>query len=171
MSEDAPPTAENMQSQGNSPVRLIGQYIKDLSFEVPGAPRIFTTLAQTPVNLSVSVNVKSHHAGDSTYEVMLQFHICAEAGEHTAFLIELSYGCIVALDETVIPQDQIHPLLHIEIPRLVFPFPRQIISDLCAHGGFPQLMLQIIDFGELYAKRYGMGAPNAERVEPPPTIN
>ncbi|TAL02367.1 MAG: protein-export chaperone SecB [Rhodospirillaceae bacterium] len=171
MSEDAPSAADSTPSQGVSPVRLVGQYIKDLSFEVPGAPQIFSAVAQAPVNLSVSVNVRSHHAGESTYEVTLQFHIGATTGEHTAFLIELSYGCIVMLDETVIPQDQIHPLLHIEVPRLMFPFPRQIISDLCAQGGFPQLMLQIIDFGELYAKRYGIAMQNAEPVEAPPTIN
>ena len=54
----------------------------------------------------------------------------------------------------------------------MFPFPRQIISDLCANGGFPQLMLQMIDFGELYAKRFGIGgAERQTRLEAPPTIN
>ena len=171
MSEDAPSTAEATQAQGVMPVRLAGQYIKDLSFEVPGAPQIFSILGQAPLNLSVSVSVRSQHAGESTYEVVLQFHIGATVGEQTAFLIELAYGCVVVLDETVIPQDQIHPLLHIEVPRLVYPFPRQIVSELCAQGGFPQLMLQIIDFGELYAKRFGIATPGAAQASPPPTIN
>jgi len=170
MSEDNRSTTDKTPPVFNPPVKLVGQYIKDLSFEVPGAPQIFTTLGQDAGDLSVAVNVKSSHTGNSSYEVVLQFNITATAAGQTAFLIELSYGCIVVLDETVIPQNQIHPLLHIEVPRLVFPFPRQIISDLCTQGGFPQLMLQILDFGEIYAKRYGM-APGAEQAPASPTIN
>jgi preprotein translocase subunit SecB len=138
------------------PIRILGQYIKDLSFEVPGAPQIYNVLGQTQVGLNVGVNIQTNHVGESTYEAVLEFQIKADAGDQTAFLVELAYGCVVALDETVIPSEQIHPLLHIEVPRLLFPFPRQIISDLCTQAGFPQLMLQIIDFGELYAQRYGV---------------
>jgi preprotein translocase subunit SecB len=170
---DAP--TETSQDPSAPPIRILGQYIKDLSFEVPGAPQIYNVLGQAQVSLNVGVNVQINHIGDATYETVLEFHIKADAGDQTAFLVELSYACAVALDETVIPQEQVHPLLNIEVPRLMFPFPRQIISDLCTQAGFPQLMLQIIDFGELYAKRYGMAAnavpQDADTGAPPRTIN
>jgi preprotein translocase subunit SecB len=155
---DAP--TENTQPQNLPPIRILGQYIKDLSFEVPGAPQIFNILGQAQVGLNVGVNVQTNHVADSTYEVVLEFNVKADAADQTAFLVEIAYGCIVALDETVIPSEQIHPLLNIEVARLMFPFPRQIISDLCSQAGFPHLLLQIVDFGGLYAARYGVaGAP------------
>ena len=158
---DAP--TQTAQQPNLPPIRILGQYIKDLSFEVPAAPQIFNVLGQSQVNLEVGVNVLSNHVSESTYEVVLEIHVKASAGDQTAFLVELAYGSVIVLDETVIPSEQIHPLLNIEVPRLMFPFPRQIISDLCAQAGFPQLMLQILDFGKLYAKRYGMaGAPVEE---------
>lgn len=151
---DAP--SENPQQPLLPPIRILGQYIKDLSFEVPGAPQIFNVLGQTQVGLNVGVNVQTNHVAESTYEVVLDFHIKADAGDQTAFLVEVAYGCVVALDEAVIPSEQIHPILNIEVARLMFPFPRQIISDLASQAGFPHLLLQIIDFGELYTTRYGV---------------
>jgi preprotein translocase subunit SecB len=156
--------------QDVAPLRILGQYIKDLSFEIPEAPSIFTVMGQEQVGLSFSANVKTSHVGESTYEVVLDFHITAKAGEHTAFLVELQYAAAVTLDERVIPQEQVRPVLHIEVPRLLFPFARQIVCDLSANSGFPPLMLQFIDFGEIYARRYGLNlAPGQPPA--PQTLN
>ena len=177
MTEDTPPGAGDATAQTSSPIQIVSQYIKDLSFEVPEAPQIFSMAAESPSNLSVSALVKSEHMGGSSYEVVLSFHIGATIDDHTAFLIELAYGCVAVLDETVIPEQQIHPIIHIEIPRILFPFPRQIIADLSANVGFPPLLLQVIDFADLYAKRFGVKPEqsgledSSAENEPPPALN
>jgi preprotein translocase subunit SecB len=165
MPNDTNPGSQS-SSQDVAPLRMLGQYIKDLSFEIPEAPSIFTVLSQEQVGLQLSANVKTSHVGDSTYEVVLEFHITAQAGERTAFLVELQYAGAVALDERVIPQEQVRPVLHIEVPRLLFPFARQIVCDLSANSGFPPLMLQFIDFGEIYARRYGLNIGGGQPAAP-----
>ena len=135
------------------------QYIKDLSFEAPNAPAIFTRLTEAP-EINVDVNVSVTRLQDNFYEVVLHFDVKAAAKGETAFILELAYGAVAQVN----PEDPDHlqPLLLIEVPRLVFPFARALISDTTRDGGFPPLLLQPIDFVQLYRARLERAAAEAQ---------
>ncbi len=138
------------------PIMVKGQYIKDFSFENPGAPEIFASMnAQPEVNINVHVEAKNMGGGD--YEVILSTNIDAKAGGKNVFVCELTYAGVFALGPQI-PKDQHQPVLLIECPRLLFPFVRQIISDTTRDGGFPPLLLQPIDFVTLFQQQAGAPA-------------
>ena len=167
-------TAENTEaaSQPVAPIRLLGQYIRDLSFEVPQAPEIFNILRQAAPEIPVSLDTDMRHLSGSTYEVTLSAHVEAFAAGKTAFILEVAYGCVVEINEQAVPEEHIHPILLIEVPRQMFPFVRQIVSDMTVNGGFPPLMLQIVDFTELYRNKFGVAVQKVARSDQvSPTIN
>lgn len=129
-------------------IRVLGQYIKDLSFENPNAPGGFT--GDSPqINVSVDVRVPSQNGSD--YEIELRLSADAKIGETQAFLVELVYGAVFRLEN--IPEQSLQPILLIECPRLLFPFARRVIADMTRDGGFPPLMIDPIDFAALYRQR------------------
>lgn len=132
------------------PLVINGQYIKDLSFEVPGAPAIFTRMNQQP-DIPIQVDVKARHLEGAHYEVVLHVSVEAKVGAEAAFLLELAYGAVVQVNP--VEPDHLQPLLFIEAPRVMFPFARAIISDVTRDGGFPPLMLQPIDFVQMFRVR------------------
>jgi preprotein translocase subunit SecB len=137
--------------QQNLPqLQVNAQYIKDLSFEVPGAPGIYGELASASPDISVRVDLAAEPLQPNVFEVVLQLVIEAKIKEHTAFIVELSYGGVFSLN---IPEEHLQPVLLIECPRLLFPFARNIVSDVTRDGGFPPMMLQPIDFASLYRSR------------------
>lgn len=142
-------------AQGPVPsLRVMGQYIKDLSFENPHAPQ---SLGESKApEIAVSVNVNARGLGGSDYEVELALEAKASHGEKTAFMIELSYAGVFRIEN--MPQDVLQPLLLIECPRLLFPFARQILAEATRNGGFPPLMLEPIDFGQIYQRRMQAGS-------------
>ncbi len=138
------------------------QYVKDLSFEVPGAPGIYTTLRSPPrVDINLDVQARRIQEGQDVFEVVLA--IRAEAKEATdtgngtgtegarVFVAELSYGGVFTL--TGIPEESVEPILLVECPRLLFPFARNVLSDVTREGGFPPVLLQPIDFVALWQSR------------------
>jgi preprotein translocase subunit SecB len=147
------------RDSGQPPITVKGQYIKDLSFENPGAPEIFTSM-QTQPEVNINVNVEAKRFGGGDYEVTLTAKVEAKAKERAVFLCELSYAGLFELGP-VIPADQHQPILLIECPRLLFPFVRRIICDATRDGGFPPLLLQPIDFLGLYQQQ--MSAPAAQQ--------
>jgi preprotein translocase subunit SecB len=158
-----------------APLRLLAQYIKDLSFELPSGPEIFGLLRSAAPEIPTSLDMAMRHMSDSTYEVTLSAHIEAFVSSKTAFILELEYGCVVEIDEKQIPPDHIHPALLMEVPRLMFPFVRQIVADMTVSGGFPPLMLQMVDFRDIYHKKFGVGGEVQKSGEAAPpegsTIN
>jgi len=140
------------QGGGQVPGMAINiQYVKDLSFEVPGAPDIYMQIRQPPqVQVNLDVNARRLSA-DSAYEVVLSIRAEAKAEERTAFIVELDYAAVFTL--TAIPQDMLEPVLLVEAPRLIFPFARAIISDVTRESGFPAVLLQPIDFLALWQTR------------------
>lgn len=138
------------QEQVLPPIVMQGQYIKDLSFEVPNSPEIFRKLNGSP-DIPISVDVKARQLGGNTFEVVLHFTIEGKVDGETAFILELAYGGIAQVNPA--EPDHTQPLLLIEVPRLMFPFARNLISDITRDGGFPPLMLQPIDFVALYRLR------------------
>jgi preprotein translocase subunit SecB len=142
-------------------LQVNAQYIKDLSFEVPGAPGIYGDLASQPPEISVRVDLGAEPLQKNVYEVVLQLSVEAKIKDRTAFIAELSYGGVFTLN---IPEEHVQPVLLIECPRLLFPFARNIIADATRDGGFPPMMLQPIDFVSLYRSRIeqmGQEAGNA----------
>lgn len=127
-------------------VGIIAQYVKDLSFENPNAPRSLQTGVQPQIELNINVNAR--RAGDDVYEVELKVEAKAKTDEFTAFVVELVYGGLFGLRN--VPEEALEPFLLVEAPRLIFPFARRIVADATRDGGFPPLMLEPIDFGALY---------------------
>ncbi len=131
------------------------QFIKDLSFEAPGAPKIFTTLrAQPAVQLSLSVERRRLEEARNIFEVVLIMKAKGtEPNEaaNVAFIAELSYAGVFTLNG--IPENSIDPVLLTECPKLLFPFARNILADITRDGGFPPVLLQPIDFVALWQSR------------------
>ncbi len=133
------------------------QYVKDLSFEVPGAPGIYTQLRSPPrVDINLDVQARRIQEGEDVFEVVLA--IRAEATDPTegadnvrVFVAELAYGGVFTLNG--IPEESVEPILLVECPRLLFPFARNILSETTREGGFPPVLLQPIDFVALWQSR------------------
>jgi preprotein translocase subunit SecB len=149
--------------QAVPPLVVNAQYVKDLSFEVPGAPQIYSVLRSPPqVSVNLDVQVKRLAEDQMVFEVTLVARVEAvkppEAGATNGaeapvivFLAELSYAGIFTL--TGIPDNQIEPVLVVEGPRLLFPFARNILADVTRDGGFPPVLLGPIDFLALWHAR------------------
>jgi len=163
-------TATQPQGTGQPAPPLVVniQYVKDLSFEVPGAPLIYTTLRSTPrVDINLDVQVRRLHEGQNAFEVTLairaEAHEAAGNGAGPAteggarvFLAELAYAGIFTLNN--VADNAVEPMLLVECPRLLFPFARNILSDATRDGGFPPVLLQPIDFVALWHNRRAQAA-------------
>jgi len=122
------------------------QYIKDLSFENPRAPQSLTQQTAPPA-VEINVDVKASGLGNDTYEVVLTINANAKVDAGPLFLLELVYGAVVTVRN--VPQQSVGPVILVEVPRLMFPFARNIIAEATRDGGFPPLMINPIDFTEL----------------------
>ena len=138
------------EQQNLPPIQVNAQYIKDLSFEAPGAPAVFVELQNGQPDIAVQVNLNAQPLGEKLFEVVLQLNIEAKLNEKTAFIVELAYGGVFSLN---VPDEHVQPMLLIECPRLLFPFARNIIADVTRDGGFPPMLLQPIDFVALFRRR------------------
>ena len=147
--QPTPDSATDGPSSGPS-LNVLVQYIKDLSFENPGAPNSFSSGQEQPA-IDIQIGVQAHQMGSDLYEVVLGIRTEGKTGETTVFLVELSYGALVALSG--VPPEQIEPVLVIESGRLLFPFARNILSDATRNGGYPPLLLNPIDFVDLYRRK------------------
>jgi preprotein translocase subunit SecB len=128
-------------------LQLIGQYVKDLSFENPG----IGMQVQRP-QIDLSVDLQARRANDNNqYEVMLKLRVNANDEQRPMFLLELAYGGMFVLSN--VPEDSVQPILLIECPRLLFPFARRIVADVVRDGGLPPLMIEPIDFVALYRSK------------------
>ena len=136
-------------SQQAVSIAINAQFVKDISFEAPHVPQIFTELKSNP-EINVSVDVQAGRIQDTTYQVSLKIKTEAKVQDKVAFLCEVEYGCIANVQ---VSAEHIEPVLLIEIPRLLFPFARNIIADLTRESGFPPLMINPIDFVGLYNRR------------------
>lgn len=151
----APQTNVNLQAPqpqpGSQPsMRILGQYLKDLSFENPNAPNSLSPQQQQP-DINIAVNVNAKNLGPSDYEVELHLDAKATVQGKVIFAAELMYAGAFRLEN--FPQNMLHPAILIECPRMLFPFARQILADATRNGGFPPLMLDPIDFAGMYQKR------------------
>jgi preprotein translocase subunit SecB len=142
--DDAPPPA----SEGPQ-IRVLAQYVKDLSFENPMAAAAARAYESQPlIDMGVEVKTRPASAESDVFEVDLRIKVDAKRGEEVLFLIDLVYGGLFQF-ANVRPED-VEPLLWIECPRLLFPFSRQVLAEITREGGYPPLLVNPIDFTPLY---------------------
>ncbi|WP_374299274.1 protein-export chaperone SecB [Paracoccus sp. (in: a-proteobacteria)] len=168
--------ADETTANGTAPaapqvrMQILAQYIRDLSFEnavaTKGAPQ---GDVQPEITVQVSLDARKR-AGDNQYEVISKFRVTStnKGDNSTLFLAELDYGGVFLIEG--VPEDQMHPFLMIECPRLLFPFVRRIISDVTRDGGFPPFNMDPVDFVALYRQELArraqaqQGAPADQRL-------
>jgi preprotein translocase subunit SecB len=130
-------------------IQIISQYVKDCSFENPHAPESLVSGWPAPdTNVQISLNQKQ--INENLFESALNFRIEAKnvKDNKMAFIIDLHYGALIGLQN--IPQENIPPILAVEVPKLLFPFVREIVAGLTIKGGYPPLYLTPINFEALY---------------------
>jgi preprotein translocase subunit SecB len=158
------PAGQQVQAQLN----VLGQYIKDFSFENPNAPRSLNP-TQTQPAINIQINVGVQQLADTDYEVTLKLEGKAEttdtvsassqpsgeskppAGGMVLFAFDLTFAGVFRVQN--VPQESLQPLIMIECPRLLFPFAREIVATAVRNGGFPPLLLDPVDFVALYQQR------------------
>src|SRR5262245_11001693 len=143
----------NPQGQPIQPqLAVLGQYIKDFSFENPNAPRSLAP-AQTQPAINIQINVAVGQMSETDYEVSLKLEGKADAAGTVLFAFDLMFAGVFRIQN--VPQETRQPLLMIECPRLLFPFAREIVANAVRNGGFPPLLLDPVDFVSLYQQRVG----------------
>ncbi|MEQ8604925.1 MAG: protein-export chaperone SecB [Marivibrio sp.] len=154
---------------GQPPYKIVAQYIKDLSVENPQAPEIFSRPASRRIRPQVSIDVTTRALGARLVEVVVHTEVKGalpdeESGDgRPAYLIELAYGCAVEVGP--IDKRTIEPLLMIEIPRILYPYFRAILSESSRDAGFSIVMLPPIDFLAMYRTKKAQGALQSVDVE------
>ena len=131
-------------------LRILAQYVKELSFQNPMAAGSARAHDSQP-SIDMGVEVKSRPMGrdGDAYEVDLRINVGAKRGEETLFMVDLVYSGLFQLENVV--DSDVEPLLWVECPRLLFPFSRQILAEITRDGGYPPLLINPIDFTPLYA--------------------
>jgi len=129
--------------------QVLAQYIRDMSFENILAQKGITGEVQPNVSVQVNIDAQKRPV-EHQYEVIIKSNISSKTKDkdEPMFLLELEYAGIFHIEN--IPEDQLHPYLMIECPRMIFPFLRRIVSDVTRDGGFPSLNLEMVDFLALY---------------------
>jgi preprotein translocase subunit SecB len=166
----AEPTDNGSSNPGQPPagaagpplqVRVVGQYIKDLSFENPNIRKLIDGPGEQPA-LRVEVNVNATKMADKIFESAIVFKAEANSKAGVIYDLELTYAGLFEIQS--IPQESLEPFLLINCPSLLFPFLRRLVADLTREGGFPPLLLDPIDFAGLFMQRQQQGV--AQGVKP-----
>lgn len=138
--------AEQNNTQDNREFSLQRVYLKDSSFETPMGPEAFKTEWKPEVNMNLTT--KTTPAGDDFYETVLTITVSAKLNDKTAFLIEIQQAGIFAVKN--FPKEEMDPMFGIYCPNVLYPYAREVISDLVSKGSFPQLLLAPVNFEGLY---------------------
>lgn len=141
---------ENKQADQQQAVFSIEKlYVKDLSLEIPNAPKIFLEQGQPQVDVQLST--QSQPLENSLYETALSVTVTAKLGERTMFLVEAVQAGIFQIRN--VPQQDMDPVLGIACPNILFPYVREVISDVVSRSGFPPVILSPVNFEALYRQR------------------
>lgn len=157
MTDNAQNNTDNQQNDGqqndeNKNISILTQYLKDISFENPNAPKSLQP-SETQPEIKISVDVNAQKLSEQNdFEVVLKITSSAKrTKEENLFLCEVSYAGVFRLNN--VPKEELEPILLIFCPSMLFPYMRRIISDTVRDGGYPPLMLDPIDFARLYQQR------------------
>lgn len=150
--------AEASAPQGAG-IRVLAQYIRDLSFENPHAPD--SLRGDNPPKIGLDVELAARGRQDGLHEVELKLSVTANRDEQVVFHVEILMGGLFQVDG--VPAEELEPMLLIECPRFLFPFARRIVADLTGESGFPPFRMDPIDFAGIYmARRQQIGQQNGE---------
>lgn len=160
----SPGESENNPARvGGLPLMIHAQYVKDLSFENPNAPHSLRPAKGNP-DMGIDIHLDARRVQsdkiDHFFEVEMTLKVEAKAEEGVLFIAELSYCAAVSL--TDVPENKQHMMLLVQTPHYMFPFARHIISDVIQKGGFPALLLNPVNFRDMYLQRYGR--PDAQET-------
>jgi len=130
-------------------IQVIAQYIKDFSFENPHAPESLVSGWPQP-ETNVQISLRHQQVRDDAYECTVNFRIEAKKSDDgkTCFIIDLAYGALAVLKD--IPKEQHQAIIMVEVPKLLFPFAREIVANVTSKGGYPPLYLTPISFETIY---------------------
>ena len=148
--ETAAGTNGNGKGEAAPSLNVLAQYVKDFSFENPHAPASFGPREKQP-EIQININVNANPLGDDNFEVELTLQAQAGKDAEMLFNAELIYAGVFKLQN--LPEEAVAPALMIECPRLLFPFARAILANATRDGNFPPLMLEPIDFMQLFQQR------------------
>ena len=153
MSEENKTSNDNEQpanQNNNQPAIMINtQYIKDLSLEIPHAPEIFKEINSAP-EVQINIEIGYQSLEKNFYNVELKIAMNGDVNHQKLFILELTYAAVVALN---VPTEHTEPVLMIEIPRLIFPFARNVVTNCLVEGGLPPFMINPVDFVTMYNNR------------------
>lgn len=141
--------AAGARTSSQAQLGVLAQYVKDLSFESPGAPQTLQGPGENP-QLQIGVNVNAGPRGEDIYEIIVHIEAHAKSDAGVIYNIELDYAGLFRIQN--VPENRLQPVLFVDCPTLIFPFVRRVIADVVRDGGFPPLMLDPIDFSGLYAQ-------------------
>ena len=131
-------------------LRMLAQYVKDISFENPGAPNSLAHDPEPP-KIEVNIDVGVRQMGDDRYEVTIRCNAAAQKNDAPVFVVDVEFAGLFQIQGA--PQEALQPILLIECPRVIFPFLRRVVADLTRDGGFMPLLLDPIDFNGLYQQQ------------------
>ena len=160
-------STKNEEEAAPKPVKMqvLAQYIRDMSFENILAQKGIKGEVQPEINVQVNVDGNKRPI-EHQYEVIIKTKILSKTKEkgEPMFLLEVEYGGVFHVEN--LPDEQLHPYLMIECPRMIFPFLRRIVSDVTRDGGFPPLNLDTIDFMALYRNEVQRRVAEKEKEKP-----
>ncbi len=159
----APSPTTPPQATAQPQLNVLGQYIKDFSFENPNAPRSLTP-SQTQPNIQIQINVGVQQLAETDYEVSLKLDGKAESSGSVLFAFDLTFAGVFRVQN--VPQQSLQPVIMLECPRLLFPIAREIVATAVRNGGFPPLLLDPVDFVALYQQR--MAQTQGQQPSPTP---
>ena len=148
MSDAEPGRKPGSQDAPQQQVKVLGQFVRDLSFENFLVQRGERT--HKPAAFQVEFNLDGNPLKDSVHEALIRLQLSATEKEtdQPIYHLEIEYSGLFLFEG--IPQEHVHPLLMVECPRVLFPFLRRIVHDVTRDGGFPPFSLEMIDFGRMY---------------------
>ena len=161
---ESPETTAGQDAPVMPKMQILGQFVRDLSFENIAAQKGVQGNTQPEVQMQIGVEGRKRQT-ENQYDVMIKLKIDSKTKEDNQqiFLIEMEYAGIFQIEN--IKQEQLHPFLHIECPRMLFPYVRRIVSDVTRDGGFPALTLDNVDFIQVYRNdlaRRAQAKPHAD---------
>src|SRR5215510_2436779 len=157
------PSPSPTAPQGQAQLSVLGQYIKDFSFENPNAPRSLAP-NQTQPAINIQINVSAQQLAQTDYEISLKLEGKAESAGTILFAFDLTFAGVFRLQN--VPAETLQPIVMIECPRLLFPFAREIVATSVRNGGFPPLLLDPVDFVALYQQRAAQMQAAAQPTPP-----
>jgi preprotein translocase subunit SecB len=141
---------EELTAQKPIEAQVVAQFIKDLSFENPSVGKLLEGPSDTP-NIKIEINVGAKRLQAELFESAIEFKAVATSKDGTIYDLEIVYAGLFRLKN--IPEQALEPFLLINCPTLIFPFLRRIVADITREGGFPPLLLDPIDFAQLFVRR------------------